>query len=176
MRSSSLLRRRGLSLLLALLVGLLPACGDAPTPTPIPATPVPTPAPGLAADRTPQAMVPTVEGYGLRVTRGGQVLKTFTAAELLTVPQELLDIGGRPMAGAPLRAVLALAGVTEAEQLTITGTDALRSGPVTVTLAWAAVTDDVLLGINKRGAGKLFGPNLPGEQWVVDVTEIAVSP
>jgi hypothetical protein len=47
---------------------------------------------------------------------------------------------------------------------------------MTVTLAWSAVTDEVLLGVNKRGAGKLFGPTLPGEQWVVDVTEIAVSP
>ena len=172
MLTSSLLRR--LALGLVLLAGGLAACGD--TPTPIPATQVPTPAPGLAADRTPQAAVPTVAGYGLRVTRGGQVLHTFTAEELLAAPQQVLDIGGRPMAGAPLRQVLAQAGVTDDTELTVSGTDSTRGGPITVTLAWAAVTDEVLLGVNKRGAGKLFGPNLPGEQWVVDVTEIAVSP
>lgn len=165
-----------LGMMLALLVGMLAACGETPTASPIPSTPLPTPAPGASADRTPQAAVPTVAGYGLRITRGGQVLKTFTAEELLAVPQQVLEIGGRPMAGAPLRQILAGAGVTEAEQLAITGTDSVRSGPATVTLAWSAVTDEVLLGVNKRGAGKLFGPNLPGEQWVVDVTEIAVSP
>jgi hypothetical protein len=78
------------------------------------------------------------------------------------------------MNGARVRAVLALAGVQDAQAITVYGTNSTRSGPATVTLPWSALTDDVLLGINQRGAAKFFGPTLPGEQWVVDVTEIAV--
>src|SRR5438270_865239 len=122
-------RLAGLALLVLL---ILAACNDAPpvTPTPLPmAPPAPTVAPthplvtSQPASRTPQAVVPTVADYALRITRGGQVLKAFTADELNALPQQLLEVGGRPMAGTTLRQLLAAAGVTTAQQLTITGTD-----------------------------------------------------
>ncbi len=174
--------RVGGGVLLLLLLGLLAACGDTATPSPAP-LPTPAPAPTLAAGGIPAApaaggratgTVTPQANYSLRVTRDGQVLKDLTAAEISGLPQQAPDIGGRPMSGARCRAVLALAGVLDAQTLTIHGTDSTRSGPATVTLPWSAITDDVLLGINQRGAAKFFGATLPGEQWVVDVTEIEV--
>ena len=166
------------ALLGLLLGGLLAACGDTavPNPTPVPA-PTPTaeipPTAGAAAGRAQGSVTPLAD-YSLRVTRGGQVLKALTAQELEGLPQQVPEIGGRPMNGARVRAVLALAGVQDAQAITVYGTNSTRSGPAIVTLPWSALTDDVLLGINQRGAAKFFGPTLPGEQWVVDVTEIAV--
>ncbi len=185
MKAPFSLYRSGVGVLLALVLGLLAACGDTATPTSPPATPLPTPAPAptVAAGTTPAApgaggralgTVTPQANYSLRVTRDGQVLKELTAAEISGLPQQAPDIGGRPMSGARCRAVLALAGIMDAQTLTIHGTDSTRSGPATVTLPWSAITDDVLLGINQRGATKFFGANLPGEQWVVDVTEIEV--
>jgi hypothetical protein len=128
---------------------------------------------GAAGGRAQGSVTPQV-GYSLQVTRDGVVLKALTASDIDGLPQQVPEIGGRPMNGAPVRAVLALAGVQAAQEITVRGTNSTRSGPAMVTLPWAALSDDVLLGVNKRGAAKFFGPNLPGEQWVVDVTEIAV--
>ena len=168
-----------------ILLGGLAACGDpaAPNPTAVPAptltlAPAPTSTaaamPSAAASGRATGTVTPLAGYSLRVLRGGQVLKALTAQDIDGLPQQVPEIGGRPMNGAPVRAVLALAGVQSAQEITVRGTDSTRSGPATATLPWSALTDDVLLGVNKRGAAKFFGPNLPGDQWVVDVTEIEV--
>jgi hypothetical protein len=157
---------------------LLAACGETavPNPTPAPAPALPAEATaltGAAGGRAQGSVTPQV-GYSLQVTRDGVVLKALTASDIDGLPQQVPEIGGRPMNGAPVRAVLALAGVQAAQEITVRGTNSTRSGPAAVTLPWAVLTDDVLLGVNKRGAAKFFGPNLPGEQWVVDVTEIEV--
>jgi hypothetical protein len=163
-----------------LLAGLLAACGDPVAPSPTPAPPPPTntaiipPVSTAGTGGRATGTVTAVAGYSLQILRGGQVLKALTAQEINGLPQQAPEIGGRPMSGAAFRAVLALAGVTEAQEVTVRGTDSTRSGPTTVTLSWSALTEDVLLGVNQRGQAKFFGPNLPGEQWVVDVTVIDV--
>jgi hypothetical protein len=166
------------ALLMLFLAGLLAACGETAVPSPAP-VPIPSPTAALspttgASGGRAQGSVTPLAGYSLRVLRGGQVLKALTAQDIDGLPQQVPEIGGRPMNGASVRAVLGLAGVQDAQEITVRGTDSTRSGPATVTLPWSGLTDDVLLGVNKRGAAKFFGPNLPGDQWVVDVTEIEV--
>jgi len=53
---------------------------------------------------------------------------------------------------------------------------AYMTNPVTTSVNAYLVNTGSKLVMIDSGAGKLFGPILPGEQWVVDVTEIAVSP
>jgi hypothetical protein len=160
-----------LCFLLLLLAGLA-ACGETAASSPTPAPPSPSPA-APAGGRATGSVTP-LTNYSLRITRGGQVLKELTARDIAALPQQVPEIGGRPMNGARLRAVLTLAGVQGAQEVAVRGTNSTRNAPIVVTLPWAAVTDEILLGVNKRGAAKFFGPNLPGEQWVVDVTEIEV--
>ena len=158
--------------LLVALAGLAAACGEpaAPSPTPLPPSPTSTAPSGGRAS----GVVTPLAGYSLRIIQGGPVVKELKAGDIDGLPQQAPEIGGRPMSGARFRAVLALAGVQTAQEVTVRGTNSTRNAPIAVTLPWPAITDEILLGVNKRGAAKFYGPNLPGEQWVVDVTEIEV--
>jgi hypothetical protein len=158
--------------LVGFLAGLVAACGETAVPSPTAMPPSPSPA-STSAGRASGAVTPLTD-YSLRIKRGGQLVNALKAGDIEGLPQQVPEIGGRPMNGARLRVVLALAGVQDAQEITVRGTNSTRNAPIAVTLPWSAITDDILLGVNKRGAAKFFGPNLPGEQWVVDVTEIEV--
>ena len=166
---------------LALIAVVTAACGPAPaSPTPLP----PSPAPPVSIATTappggrgvPITAVPTAAGYSLRVLQGASVLKAFSTSALEALPQQTYTIGGRGMTGTPIRRVLAAAGVTGATAIQVAGLNNIRNEPFTATFAWAELTDRVLLGVNRRGAGKFFGPDLPGDRWVIDVTTITVAP
>ncbi|MBI5353894.1 MAG: hypothetical protein HZB50_14730 [Chloroflexi bacterium] len=91
---------------------------------------------------------------------------TLDAVKALPLAQ--LSVEGKMEEGPYLLDVLALAGVKEFTEITLTGS----SNPVT--LRFAQVDNNTILDFNNHGAMKLATTYIPKPQWTKDVAEITV--
>jgi hypothetical protein len=115
-------------------------------------------------------------GYAVTVTRGGRVLAQLSIEDLEALEFVSVEADGDTERGPRLSAVLALAGVEDFEQATISGQAQGRIGTAEITLPDTEVSDSVIFAVSRRGTVKLVMPDRPRSQWVVDVTEIAIRP
>jgi hypothetical protein len=142
-------------LLLAMLSLLLFACSQAAEPS----TP-----------KTPQALQPTAVSTALfQIVKadGTRFDVTLDALKGLPLAQVQAD-DGKIEEGPYLRDVLALAGVTEFTEVTLTGS----SNPVTLT--FEQVDKNTILDFNNHGTMKLSSTYVPKAKWTKDVAEITV--
>ncbi len=151
------MNKRSLHLLLVL--GLfLAACSSAQSGSPNPDGP-----------KTPQALQPTAVSTALF-----QIVKTdgtrfdVTLDALKTLPLAQVTAEGKVEEGPYLSDVLALAGVTEFAEVTLTGS----SNPVTLT--FEQVDENTILDFNNHGTMKLSSTYIPKAEWTKDVAEITV--
>ena len=115
-------------------------------------------------------------GYAVTVTRGGLAISWLSIENLQALEFVAVEADGDTERGPRLRAVLALAGVEDFEQATISGQAQGRIGTAEITLRDTEVSDGVIFAVSRRGTVKLVIPDRPRSQWVVDVTEIALRP
>lgn len=151
------MNKRSLHLLLVL--GLfLAACSSAQSGSP-----------NTDGPKTPQALQPTAVSTALF-----QIVKTdgtrfdVTLDALKTLPLTQVTAEGKVEEGPYLRDVLALAGVTEFTEVTLTGS----SNPVTLT--FEQVDENTILDFNNHGTMKLSSTYIPKAEWTKDVAEITV--
>lgn len=150
---------------------MMTACGSTPTeaapaaPTDAPATEAPaqpqateTPAP---ISNTPPALFQIVKADG---TTFDVTLDALKALPLAQVKAE----DGKVDEGPYLSDVLALAGVTEFTEVTLTGS----SNPVTLT--FEQVDEKTILDFNNHGTMKLSTSYVPKANWTKDVSLITV--
>ena len=91
---------------------------------------------------------------------------TLEAVKALPLAQVTAE--GRVEEGPYLRDVLALAGVTQFTEVTLTGS----SSPATLT--FEQVDDNTILDFNNHGSMKLSTAYIPKADWTKDITEITV--
>jgi len=125
--------------------------------------------PNTDGPKTPQALQPTAVSTALF-----QIVKTdgtrfdVTLDALKTLPLAQVTAEGKVEEGPYLRDVLALAGVTEFTEVTLTGS----SNPVTLT--FEQVDENTILDFNNHGTMKLSSTYIPKAEWTKDVAEITV--
>jgi hypothetical protein len=152
-------------IILLLLSIILSACStSAPTATQAPAIPVATePAqvqPAEAPTRASSVLFQIVKPDGTKFD------VTLDAVKALPLAQ--ITIEGKVQEGPKLSDVLALAGITDFTDLTITGS----SAPTTLTRA--QVDDNTILDFSNRGTMKLATTYIPKADWTKDIKEITV--
>lgn len=108
----------------------------------------------------------------LQVIQDGTVLTEYTMEELRDFPSHSFSQLGKSEEGPAVLDVLAEAGVTEFERLTVHGLG-IRDDGVLI-LAHDQVTEDVLLDFANRGTVKIAGPDIEWGDRVRDVTILEV--
>lgn len=111
-------------------------------------------------------------GYVLRVTEGGQLAVGLSMQDLDSLPKVKLTADGKEQEGPTLLSVLSRAGFADFKRVTVVGMQRGRSHSAELALERAKVTDQVILDINKQGQTKLASPDIPGEAWIIDVSEL----
>src|SRR5688572_3050608 len=91
-----------------------------------------------------------------------------TLDDIKTLSVSQVTAEGRVEEGPMLKDVLALAGVSEFTEVSLTGS----SSPVTLT--FEQVDDNTILDLTNRGTLKLATTYIPKENWTKDITEIKV--
>ncbi|KUK48084.1 MAG: hypothetical protein XD74_1381 [Actinobacteria bacterium 66_15] len=108
----------------------------------------------------------------LLVTRGGEVLATFSMAEIRDLPTHEVSQFGKWEEGPQLLLVLSEAGVEDFERVTILGQGVRDDGEIVLTRA--EIDEDVVLDLANRGTVKIAGPDISWADRVRDLTEIRV--
>ena len=120
--------------------------------------------------KTPQALQPTAVSTALfKIVKadGTRFGVTLDALKALPLAQVQAD-DGKMEEGPYLSDVLALAGITQFTEVTLTGS----SNPVTLT--FDQVDENTILDFNNHGTMKLSSTYVPKAKWTKDVSEIAV--
>ena len=120
--------------------------------------------------KTPQALQPTAVSTALfQIVKadGTRFDVTLEALKALPLAQVQAD-DGKWEEGPYLSDVLALAGVTEFAEVTLTGS----SNPVTMT--FEQVDKNTILDFNNHGTMKLSSTYIPKAEWTKDVSEITL--
>ena len=139
---------------------LLSACTSPATPTNVPAGNEP---------KTPQALQPTAVSTALfQIIKPDGTQFGVTLDALKTLPLGQVTAEGKVEEGPYLSDVLALAGVSEFKEVTLTGS----SNPVTLT--FEQVDKNTILDFNNHGTLKLSSTYVPKANWTKDVAEITV--
>jgi hypothetical protein len=92
----------------------------------------------------------------------------ITLEAVKTLPLAQLTVEGKVQEGPKLLDILALAGITDFSEITITGS----SAPSTLTRE--QVDDNTILDFSNRGTMKLATTYIPKAEWTKDITEITV--
>ena len=145
--------------LFAVLIVLLSACSSA----------TPTTAPVADGPKTPQALQPTAVSTALfQIVKPDGTKFGVTLDALKALPLGQVTAEGKVEEGPYLSDILALAGVTEFKEVTLTGS----SNPVTLT--FEQVDENTILDFNNHGTMKLSSTYVPKASWTKDVAEITV--
>jgi hypothetical protein len=91
-----------------------------------------------------------------------------TVDMIKTLPVSQVTAEGRVEEGPLLKDVLALAGVTEFTEVSLTGS----SSPATLT--FEQVDENTILDLTNRGTLKLATTYIPKDSWTKDISEITV--
>jgi len=148
--------------ILFLLAWLISACAPATTPAPVRvATDAPVQAPT-------QASQPTASNALFQIVKADGKKFAVTLDALKALPLTQITIDGKVQEGPKLMDILALAGVTDFTEVSLTGS----SSPVTLTRT--QVDDNTILDFNNHGTLKLATTYVPMPDWTKDISEITV--
>lgn len=126
-------------------------------------------APVADEPKTPQALQPTAVSTALiQIIKPDGTKFGVTLDALKALPLGQVTAEGKVEEGPYLSDVLALAGVTEFKEVTLTGS----SNPVTLT--FEQVDQNTILDFNNHGTLKLSSTYVPKANWTKDVAEITV--
>jgi hypothetical protein len=125
--------------------------------------------PAVEEPKTPQALQPTAVSTALfQIVKPDGTSFGVTLDALKTLPLAQVTAEGKVEEGPYLSDILALAGVTEFKEVTLTGS----SNPVTLT--FEQVDKNTILDFNNHGTLKLSSTYIPKAEWTKDVSEITV--
>ncbi len=146
----------GLLIMIALSL-VLQSCAS-PTETPLPAAP-----------KTPTQLQPTPVADALfQVVKPDGSAVGFSWDMLKQMPLAQVTVEGKVEEGVKLLDVLAEAGVTDFEKVTLTGNNG------SMTLTRDQVNDEAILDFTNHGTVKQSATNVPKADWIKDITEIKV--
>ena len=156
------MKKNILSVSFLLFALILSACGTQATPTP---TKVSETIQQIEATSIP----PTASSAGVfQIIKADGTKFDVTLDALKGLPLAQITVDGKVQEGPKLLGVLALAGVTQFTEVTLTGS----ASPATLT--FAQVDDNTILDFNNHGTLKLATTYIPMPNWTKDISEITV--
>jgi len=158
--------KRYIILFSIVLIGILlfAACGSAP------AEPVATesPATEVAPEPATEAPAPApAQKVLFKIVNADGSSFDITLDAVKALPLASITVEGKVQEGPKLSDVLALAGITEFTEVTLTGTGSS-------TLTFEQVDDNTILDFSNRGTMKLATTYIPKADWVKDIAEITI--
>jgi hypothetical protein len=128
-----------------------------------------------AADTSNNTTTPAADaGYQIKITLKDGQITYLGLPELQTLPTVQMEAYGKSEEGPTFLSALELAGVSDFSKVTISGMLRGRVATGEITLSRAEVTEDVILDFSNRGTTKLAGPEIPEDNWIIDVAEISI--
>ena len=162
---------RKIAIAIFFIMGLmLTACGSMPTEG-APAAPIIVPAteePAQPQATEPPAPVSNTLPALFQIVKADGTTFDVTLDAVKALPLAQLQAEGKVEEGPYLSDVLALAGVTEFTEVTLTGS----SNPATLT--FEQVDENTILDFNNHGTMKLSSTYIPKAEWTKDVSLITV--
>jgi hypothetical protein len=104
--------------------------------------------------------------YEVKITKNQQLIKSYTMQDIQKMPTKSFMEDGKIESGPTLSYLLIDAGITEYSNITIKNEVGKKYKTKT--------PEGYILDITNRGSVKLASENLPKEQWLKDITEIAI--
>ena len=129
-------------------------------------TPATTPAATQAATEAPAQ--PAASNALFQIIKADSTKFDVTLDALKALPLAQITVDGKVQEGPKLSEVLALAGVTQFTEVTLTGS----ASPATLT--FKQVDDNTILDFNNHGTLKLATTYIPMPNWTKDISEITV--
>ena len=128
-----------------------------------------TKAPEPTQQVTSTSVPPTASSTGLfQIVKADGTKFAVTLDALKALPLAQITVDGKVQEGPKLLGVLALAGVTQFTEVTLTGS----ASPATLT--FAQVDNNTILDFNNHGTLKLATTYIPMPNWTKDISEITV--
>ena len=144
---------------------LLTACG-APTAAPATAEASVTEV-SASADPTEETVIESSSPVLFKIIKADGTTFDVTLDAVKGLPLAQITVESKVQEGPRLLDVLALAGVTEFSEITLTGTGSS-------TLTFEQVDDNTILDFSNRGTMKLATTHIPKAEWAKDIASITV--
>lgn len=135
------------------------------------------PAAGLAGcgDDDTATGTPIADDVVLRVSQGGEVLRDWTMEDLeASIPFTEIELEGSTQSGPLFLEVLAATGVASWETAEVIGLGEGRAFEVGLEISAAEVDEGWIFDVTNQGTLKLAADDIPKQQWVRDVKELAL--
>jgi len=153
-------------LLIVLSIFLLTACGAPPT-APITAEASVTEI-SASAEPTAEPITEPSSPVLFKIVKADGTTFDVTLEAVKSLPLTQITVDGKVQEGPKLLEVLALAGVTEFTEVSLSGTGSPS------TLTFEQVKDNTILDFSNRGTMKLATTHIPKADWTKDIAEITV--
>lgn len=153
-------------LLIVLSIFLFTACGAPPT-APITAEASVTEI-SASAEPTAEPITEPSSPVLFKIVKADGTTFDVTLEAVKSLPLTQITVDGKVQEGPKLLEVLALAGVTEFTEVSLSGTGSPS------TLTFEQVKDNTILDFSNRGTMKLATTHIPKADWTKDIAEITV--
>lgn len=153
-------------LLIVLSIFLLTACGAPPT-APITAEASVTEI-SASAEPTAEPITEPSSPVLFKIVKADGTTFDVTLEAVKSLPLTQITVDGKVQEGPKLLEVLALAGVTEFTEVSLSGIGSPS------TLTFKQVDDNTILDFSNRGTMKLATTHIPKADWTKDIAEITV--
>ncbi len=153
-------------LLLVISIFLLTACGARPT-APITAEALATEV-SASATSTEEPVIEPSSPVLFKIVKADGSTFDVTLEAIKSLPLTQITVDGKVQEGPKLLDVLALAGVTEFIEVSLSGTGSPS------TLTFEQVSENTILDFSNRGTMKLATTHIPKADWTKDIAEITV--
>ncbi len=167
-----------LVLLSALVFGCSPSTTPAPSASPSAtptAEPTASPSPTPTATKTPTSTATaTGSAYSIAVFQNDKQVGVLKLADLQSLPPVSFTAEGKDEKGVSLTAALKLVRITDFSEVTAYGLTRGRIATAEITLQKAQINDNVILDFSNQGTAKLASPDIPSNNWIIDVNKIEV--
>ena len=130
--------------------------------------------PGKDGSGTTDNLNNNTEQYSVKVFLNGELLTFVSMDDLLALEQVSFTAENKDEEGPSLLSVLKLAGIGEFNEVTIIGLSRGRVASAELVLSRSQINGQVILDITNRGTTKLTSPDIPSNNWIIDVSELRV--
>lgn len=113
--------------------------------------------------------------YSIKITENGRVLATLRVEDLDSLEEHVIVVEGKEQTGPTLLSALESAGVRDFDTVTIKGLAQGRMAEAQISLDRDEIDDQVILDKSNEGTFKVTSPNIPKQEGVVDISEIAIT-
>jgi len=112
--------------------------------------------------------------YSISIYMDDSLVDSVILDDLLALEQVSFTAENKDEEGPTLLSVLQSVGIDDFEEVTVAGLSKGRIAEAEITLTRSQVNEQVVLDITNSGTSKLASPDIPSNDWIIDVDELWV--